>query len=216
MPERFAEGMSIVLVGRFNPAIFHPAWFVSEGLLPEMPEGAVQLGVAHPQFTSFEADWLRFQVDDQRLEAGTADPSAFDPLRDLVLSSCRLLRHTPVTAAGVNTNVHFRLSAEVRDHVLQRFAPPQPWQEALPGAALLTSTVTAPRDDGFAGALRLTVEPSAKVEPGVYVHLNDHHDLDREGEPRQGADAGIEVLAKTWEDILQRSRRILSAVVTTT
>ena len=52
-PERYAEAASVVLVGQFNPAIFQPAWFIAEELLPTDLERDVALDVVSPQFTSF-------------------------------------------------------------------------------------------------------------------------------------------------------------------
>lgn len=37
-PERYAEAVSVVPVGRFNPAIFQPAWFA--GALCQPPWNA--------------------------------------------------------------------------------------------------------------------------------------------------------------------------------
>src|SRR5687767_12874321 len=50
MPERSPEinGMSIVLIGNFNPAIFHSAWFAKFGLLPEEESSDIENQVILP------------------------------------------------------------------------------------------------------------------------------------------------------------------------
>ena len=47
------SGVNIILVGKFNPAIFTPAWFTLHGLLPKGAEVGAQLQVAHQGLTVF-------------------------------------------------------------------------------------------------------------------------------------------------------------------
>lgn len=214
--ERHSEGLGIVVVGAFNPAIFHPTWFTSEGLLAPMTDSEITLHIAHAQFTAFDAGWLRLQVDGERLQASTADPSAFDTLRDLVLGIASLLRHTPVGALGINTSVHYRLeSTDARNEVLARYAPLAPWQQVLEEPQLSTVSVGARRPDAHPGRLRLTLEPSTKAQPGVYAHLNDHFArTEQDRDQPHGAELAIEVLTKEWGAAQQRSRELIEEVVT--
>ena len=56
------SGVSVVVLGTFNPAIFTPAWFELHGLLPHGVDARAELTVAHPQVTAFTVDWLRLDV----------------------------------------------------------------------------------------------------------------------------------------------------------
>ena len=56
------SGVSVVIVGKFNPAIFTPAWFVLNGILPKSAAERANLKVAHQQVTAFSTDWLRMEV----------------------------------------------------------------------------------------------------------------------------------------------------------
>lgn len=216
--QRYSEAMSVVLLGAFNPAIFHPSWFVAEELLPPLDDGGFTLHVAHQQVTAFDAGWLSLHADATRLDASTEDPSAFDALRDLVLGTVRLLRHTPVRAVGVNTGAHYRLSDTAAwEELLTRYAPLSSWQSMLSEPQLGTLSVVAGRPDAIPGALRITIEPSSRVDPGAYVHLNDHFEHGQEAsEGPPSADFAIEVLTKHWADAQQRGRELTEAVVSRT
>ena len=58
------DGVDVVLVGDFNPAIFTPAWFALNGLLPESATASADLQIAHQQITAFNTDWLRWTYPD--------------------------------------------------------------------------------------------------------------------------------------------------------
>ena len=56
------SSVAVILLGDFNPAIFTPAWFALHQLLPKGAADSADLKVAHPQTTSFTADWLQLNV----------------------------------------------------------------------------------------------------------------------------------------------------------
>ena len=66
------DGVSVVLLGSINPAIFTPAWFVLHELLPKNATDTATLQVAHPQVTRFVFDWLTLQVTTDQFVADTA------------------------------------------------------------------------------------------------------------------------------------------------
>lgn len=214
-PERYAEAASVVLVGRFNPAIFHPAWFIAEELLPADGERDVALDVASPQFTSFRADWLRLQVDAERFQVSTDDPSAFDALRDLAEGTAKLLRHTPVRAVGINTHADYRLpDHESWRQLHERYAPLEPWTTLVQQPKLQSLSVKADRPDGYLGWLQLTLRPSPNVEPGAEVHVNDHFARTETGSPEPyGTALAIDVLTEQWTDARRRGRELTHTVV---
>jgi len=108
------SGMQIVLLGQFNPAIFTPAWFAHNKLLRDGLEESAQVQVIHPQIAAFTADWLHLQVTNEQFRAETQQ-APYARLCELVVrtfSEC--LHHTPLTAFGINRNVHSLVSATRR------------------------------------------------------------------------------------------------------
>ena len=47
------EGVSIVLLGSFNPAIFQPSWFVLNKILPDYDVLKPEVNIIHNQITQF-------------------------------------------------------------------------------------------------------------------------------------------------------------------
>lgn len=216
-PERYAEAASVVLVGQFNPAIFQPAWFIAEELLPTDLERDVALDVVSPQFTSFQADWLSLQVDAERFQVSTHDPSAFDALRDLAEGTAKLLRHTPVRAVGINTHADYRLPHDESWRQLhERYAPLNPWANMVQHPRLQSLSVQADRPDAYPGWVQLTLKPSSNVKPGAEVHVNDHFARsETDSDEPYGTALAIDVLTEQWAEVRQRGRGLAHTVVAT-
>ncbi len=185
------SGVSVVLLGDFNPAIFTPAWFALHGLLPESVADDADLQVAHQQVTDFAADWLRLQVTAERFFVETLQ-APYIRLRDLVARIFKeYLHHTPVRAFGINRGVHFQVqSLNERDRIGRTLAPVKPWgawghdlglDGEHGGMISLTMSQLAPQGRPTGGQINVTVEPSKRIgkrRTGVYVRVNDHYAID--------------------------------------
>ena len=66
------SSVSVVLLGKFNPAIFTPAWFALHDLLPKNAADNATLQIAHEQVTEFSTDWLHLQVTVGRFLVATS------------------------------------------------------------------------------------------------------------------------------------------------
>ena len=63
------------------------------------------------------------------------------------------------------------------------------------------------RPDKYRGNIRVTVQPSGAVQPGVFVSVNDHFQT-KESEEPQGADEMLNILHDTWDASIERASRI--------
>ena len=201
------SGVSVVLLGEFNPAIFTPAWFAMHGLLPESAAESAMLEVAHRQVTVFSTDWLRLEVTHNRFSINTLQ-APYIRLRDLVARVFKEhLYHTPLNAFGINRDVHFQVSSlTVRDQMGRTLAPVEPWgtwSHALGldgergGMTSLTMSQIDPKGRPKGGCINVKVEPSNRIGQGrlgVYVQVNDHYAINDTG-PGTG-----ERLMKLFED----------------
>ena len=77
-------GVSVVLIGNFNPSIFTPAWFEWHKLLPQKTVDVANLGIVHPQISNFNADWLNIQVVTERFQINTTQ-APYVRLQDLAV-----------------------------------------------------------------------------------------------------------------------------------
>jgi hypothetical protein len=207
------EGVGIVLVGSFNPKIFQPAWFAAENLIREEEAQAANIQLIHPQVARFSLDWLQFQVTAEQFSATTTQSSFYEPLRDLVLGTFRLLRHTPVRMMGLNRDSHFRMPTEEAWHAFgHRLTPKEPWAGVLKEPGMRSLTMEGLRPDNLPGYIRVRVEPSANVRPGVFININDHYVV-REAEASRGCDEIIDILGREWKRSLDRSAEIVSLLL---
>ena len=125
------NGVSIVLVGSLNAAIFHPSWFVANDLLKKDEIANVDLEIINRDFAIFKVgNWLRIQVEPNRFIAETSEPP-FIRLHDLVVRTFReVLIHTPIFQIGINRLVHFNVGdEETRNKIGKMLAPQEAWGE---------------------------------------------------------------------------------------
>ena len=216
------SGVSVVLVGSFNPAIFTPAWFGLQGLLARATVDNAELELAHPGLTQFVADWLRLSVRPDRLVAETAQDPAIR-IADLAGRTFgEFLPHTPLTALGINRDVHFRVKdAAARDRIGRRLAPTGPWgdwgKELEPDGrhgGMISLTMRQHRIGGRPSGdeINVTVEPSARLgDLGVYVRVNDHYTARQNGSG--GGSDLIERLSGDFENSIKRSEGLIDQVM---
>ncbi|VEN73319.1 conserved hypothetical protein [Candidatus Desulfarcum epimagneticum] len=208
------QGLSIVFIGTFNPKIFSPLWFSSEKLIRKQEAEQAQNQLIHPDVVSFNLDWLALQVTRDRFSAGTTKEPYEEILRDLVLGTFKLLRHTPLTQMGINWERHFRIDSVEKWHRIgHALAPKNIWNNLLDNPGLTRLSIgEAPRRDGLKGKITVGVAPSPRVQPGIFIDINDHVEVQDTGNTL-GADEIINVLENRWEDSSTRSNDIISGLL---
>ena len=188
------SGVNIVFLGTFNPAIFTPAWFAMHELLPRSVTESADLQIANQWTTVFTTDWLNLNVGTERFIAETRQ-APHVRVRDLVVRVFKEhLYHTPLTAFGINREIHFQVRSSVeRDRIGRMLAPVEawgPWSKELGsdgrhgGMTSLTMTQINPKGRPEGGSINVKVEPSRRVGgdwKGVYVTINDHYITDKTG-----------------------------------
>jgi hypothetical protein len=219
------DGVSIVVLGSFNPAIFTPSWFAMYNLLPESTAASAELGIAHPELTQFRADWLNIQVTTDKFNAETL-LAPHVRVRDLVVRVFKEhLYHTPLMALGINRNVHFRVrDFSARDRIGRTLAPVEPWgtwgqrlgtSGNQGGMASLTMRQVAVEGRPAGDQINVTVGPSIHIVEGalgVYVGVNDHYTAG-ETEERQSGRRLMEILEQNFDGSLKYGENIIDHVM---
>ncbi len=218
-------GVSLVLLGDFNPPIFTPSWFGWQGLLSEEMVENAELEIAQRQIVVFRADWLELQVVPDRYSASSAQ-APFVRLRDLTIRVFReQLPHTRLRALGINRDVHFLVNNYgERDKIGRTLAPTEPWGDwgqnldpdgTAGGVASLTMTQRNPRGRPLGGQINVTVEPSTRVgdnERGIYVRVNDHYVVE-DPEGLTASSEIISILEEHFEKSVRQSDEIIDHVM---
>jgi len=200
--------MSIVALGSFNPAIFHPVWFQRQELIPDAEAKASDVKVISPQVAVVQTDWFTLQVTEERFAVETVDPRKFLPLRDLVSATFAILEHTPITAFGLNSHQSFQLdSTEAWHQFGHHFAPKESWRGILDQPGLTNLAISGKRPESLADRIQISIQPA--VGNGVVISVNEHYQVK---EPMDGESASANVLVDTldqaWTDFQEYSRRV--------
>lgn len=207
------KGHNIVLIGNFNPLIFQPAWFGAEGLLQKLESEKATVEIIHPDAVIFSLDWLRLEVIRERFMVETTQEPFDEIIRDLVIGTFNLLRHTPITKMGINRQMHFPMESEEKWHTAgHKLAPKELWSEILekPGMCSLTMEESI-RRDGLKGYIRVKIEPSAKIHPGIFFEVNNHFET-KDASSTVGCDEIINILKNSWAESYKRSENIIYSV----
>src|SRR5260370_4719802 len=156
------SGATVVLVGSFNPKIFQPEWFARQQLLPQAEADASDIKLIVQQVCHFETERFIMQVTEERFLAATKPNANPAPLRDLVQGAFYILEHTPVTAMGLNYQMHFAMESEKVWHQIgDKLAPKEGWKEGLEGRpGLLSMTILTNKEEPKSTQFRINIEPS--------------------------------------------------------
>ena len=199
--------VSAVLLGSFAPAMFHPQWFAAHSLLPQEEADNANVQLVGDAVSGFSLEWMTMQVTSEQFIA-EALREPYEQLRDFVVGTFDLLNETRVTMLGINKQAHFKIESEDVWHgVGHRLVPPENWP-LLRSPGLLTLTEQGLRPDDYSGYIRVTVEPSIRVHPGVYVRVNDHFQWEL-AEGQTAVREALTILQNDWESSLSRATVLL-------
>ncbi len=174
------EGISLVVVGNFNPAIFHPLWFAAHDVLSVDEANEAEVQLMSDELVIFNTEWFQWRAFAQRIMIDVSDLSRVREAVDLLTNTFNLLGHTPIKAFGLNRNCHVRLeSFESLDHLLQTAAPPGLWSDVIKGPRPSSVTVESEveKTDSLQSRLEVQLERSKRVLPGLFAEINRHYQV---------------------------------------
>ncbi|MEW6277334.1 MAG: hypothetical protein AB1758_01845 [Candidatus Eremiobacterota bacterium] len=206
------EGKSIVMLGDFNPKIFQPAWLLSRDLVRQSEADQAEVQIIHAEVSSLEFEGYSIVVTRERFQISTSQAPFYPVIRDLVVGAFTLLSHTPIRALGLNTDGHFRMPSHEEWHGFgHRLTPKEGlWEGILKSPGMRSLTVEGIRPDLCPGYIRVKVEPSNLLIPGVFVSINDHLEPANAG---VGCAPVVECLRQQWQEAQDRAQRILTTIV---
>lgn len=205
-PEIIYQEGSIVLLGSFNPEIFHPAWFAKNDLIQkvEAEESKIEgLEIVHHELTKFSLNWLSIQVVHQKFVALTSDLAHFNPLRDLVIMTFEILKHTPIKQLGMNRTIDFSFKDEQTWHKIgDTLAPKTIWEKSVPNRVGLTILgVRSKLTDGLQGYINVNLQPSTRTQYGVVININNHVEIAEN-------QTVTEILSQHWVSSMEKAFKI--------
>lgn len=219
-------GVHVAFLGGFSPAVYTPAWFALNEILPESAATEAELKIAHPLATEFTADWLHLQASAERFFVRT-EAAPYVRLRDLAVRVFELLPGARIEAFDLGRDVHFMAgSLEAKDRIGKKLAPPDPWGRWVRdldldgernGLMSLTMGQAGPAGRPKKDKIGVTVEPSERIGEeryGVYVCVTDRYTS--EGDDSGASERLIERLRENFEESLKRSDGIIDHIMSLT
>jgi hypothetical protein len=177
------EAAYIVMLGSFNPAIFQPSWLSSQGLIRNEEAESAKITVIQAEAAAFSTEWFQLQVLPNRFQLVTSDPRQYSPLRDLASAVFALLPHTPVKALGLNRNFHFNMPTIEAWHELgHQLAPKEMWKKVLDSPGMRSIVMQGRRPNATGGLVNVKVEPSARIQPGVFIEFHEEFNTSSDDE----------------------------------
>lgn len=198
-PQPKIQGHSIVLLGNFNPKIFHPIWFASQGLIKDSEAEEADIQIIHPDAAVFSLGWMKIEVTAARFMIQTNQEPYYEIIRDLVQGTFSLLRYTPVISMGINRDYNFSISDEEKWHNAgHKLAPKEIWSDILQAPGLVEMSMLGERKDGLKGFVKFEVRSYKKEEPGILLLVNNHFDIEK---PNSGnsVDVACNILMNNWK-----------------
>lgn len=224
-PERHT--VSIVLLGKFNPAIFQPFWFVECGLISRESADAATIGVIHQDVAQFAIESFSAEVTQVRAKFETKDPANTQILRDVVANTFAILEHTPIAKFGFNSNKTFYLSSEEEWHRYgHHFGPKESWNAIIESPGLLDMTMLGKRAGSQSDRIQISTGPSSDCKRqlslegveiastiaryGIRIDLNEHYELEKNPNTSVGDRNGclLETLQRDWNGFLKYSDEV--------
>jgi hypothetical protein len=217
-PEVSVEDITVVLIGDFNPKIFHPMWFAHHGILREAEAQEATIEVIHPDVCSFSTEWLTVQVLRDRFTAGVKAEVYRPHLGDLVRYAFSLLSHSPVRQMGINAAFRVRFRSEDDWHAFGHMVlPKSPWMGVLDKPGLRTTNIQGTRADQHTGFVNVTIDPDMRRPGDVVIRYNDHFEksLAAGEEPAHVTSAGwvLEILQQEFDASYARANRVVTALI---
>jgi hypothetical protein len=219
---------SIVALGNFNPLIFRPDWLKEKEIIVGNDFEKLNISIVHPEIVSLLTPWGTFQTDRNNFSITTTR----EPLvrvHDFFVRCFQCLPETPISAVGINREVHFETASEAaRNYVGDVLAPKDFWGDFMESegkrmgglrSLIIEQSVVKEgrraRVDGKFGHIWARVEPSllADIRHGIYVQINDHFDLMISAGKPSGGLAVADLIAEHFERSIANSERLIDRVM---
>ena len=210
-----AEGLDVVVLGRFNPAIFHPEWFLHQKLVEEEDARAATVNMVTNEFVDVVLCGVKLFCLPDRFSLSSSNISHAARIQDLLVQIFRLLPHTPITACGINPSAHFAVSSADYWHKIGHTLAPKDliWDGLFKNPGMRSLTIKGQREGEFASEFNITVEPSTKFSPAIYVRSNCHYALPVASVHAAGAEMLLRFVEREWNPACEMARLVANTIL---
>jgi hypothetical protein len=219
---------SIVALGHFNPLIFGRDWLREKEIVVGNDFENLKVSIVHPEIVSYQLPWGNFQADRNNFTiATTREPLV--RVHDFFVRCYQFLPETPISAVGINREVHFETASEAaRDRVGNVLAPKDFWGDFVQSGAQKTGGLRSlimeqsipkegrlVRTDGKFGYVWARIEPSLRrdIRYGIFMQVNDHFDLMTPPDKLSDGRAVADLVTEQFERSITNSEHLIDRVM---
>lgn len=179
---KVSEFYSVVLLGSFNPMIYHPYWLKDKGIIGE-EDITKEAILVHEEVSSFKVgDWMQMVINKNRCEFKTPNADKIIIMRDIIIGCLNALPETPIIAFGINRGWIAQLSSNEAYYELgAKLTPLDLWKDNFENPRLRNIAIEDTDNKNFAGTKRLIIIQPASAElelsNAIDINLNNHFDM---------------------------------------
>lgn len=208
------EELAIVFIGDFNPSIFQPYWFAKQGLIREQEANDADVEIVHKELVQFSLDWCKIEINQSKAIFYTEQKPYFEPLRDLVVESLKILKETPIRILGINYDYTLSLGDSKRYFQFgDVLSPVKEWTNYRNPRLQQLELVELKEPSGL-GRKTIRITPGDKRIPfSVKVAHNDHFNHFSQGDFDQ-SDL-VETLLENFDNVQKETLETTEQLIKT-
>lgn len=208
-----AKFASIVLVGNFNPSIFHPQWFASHDIISQTEADEAEQKITTPQIAAFSFTWGNVQVTADQFVIKGKNPTLFAMINDFVCKTFSILNHTPVSAMGINVEQKWISGSEEQHRQFgDGIAPKEKWSfMSKPGLRDIVME-DQQRPDEYIGYIQARIQALQEKPHAIRTSINDHYSIPKY-DTSDGATPIMNILEANWETSMTRSEELINNII---
>ena len=172
-----------------------------ENLVPNSEAEGAKIELLQQEICAINFGNYQLMVTLDRFQLSTEHTPFFPVIYDLVLGMFRLLRHTPLTKLGINSEEHYKLKDTEEWHRFGHLIAPKAgiWDKVLTKPGLRSMTIEGIRPGSESnGATRVTVAPVGDENlHTVSIGLNDEFVVE-DDQKQAGTQALLDCLERQW------------------
>lgn len=214
MAELKHKEFAIVVLATIAGDQISPTWLRRKKLISDEEAEKANIMTRTQELSAFNVGSINFLINQQRVQLSTEDLGNVLPMFDICESIFRILSSVLIRSAGFNTSAHYSVKNVDEWHRIgHKMAPKENWNAILKNPGLLTVRMQGQREDGRDGMKVVIVEPSTKLAPGVFIHINDHININGEVGADDGVTSMLELMAAMKRDIIANSKELEEQVL---
>ncbi len=177
------ESRSFVILGDFQPSIYHPSWLQSKTIITEAEAETAKVDIITPKVCQFHIDdWLDFFVNRDRLQLVTRHQTQFEALVDFSVNILNAVTIIQATALGINNIFTVSLpDANSYYSIGKNMAAFNEWDDIVDSPRLNDISIKQKEDENnvIVNIGVSPTDPGQKINFGVDISINNHHALEK-------------------------------------